>query len=244
MPLVESQIDSRVLGNSRKLWYQPHDSESEPAALCLFLDGEFYIDVERVDAPRIVSAMQSERRIPPVAAAYISHIEQPIRWRESFCNDEFVRFLTFEVLPQVRRELAVRPATPVCLIGLSLTGLAAAHAAFSRPDCFPRVVCQSASFWWADEALTNRIPEFAALPELIRITCGSRETIDVTDHGEGLIQTIAQLTACRRMRNAIAAAGGRVSYTEFEGGHEMKCWADDLPDSLAAVLPVGRDAFA
>ncbi|MCA9053108.1 MAG: hypothetical protein KDA75_04690 [Planctomycetaceae bacterium] len=237
MSLRESQLWSSSLENRRRLWFQPSECGSA-TAICVFLDAEYYLD--RLDAASLLGELQSTGQIPPVAAVYVSHVDQPTRWRESFCNPAFADFLADDLLPTATEALGIDHTIPACLIGLSLTGLAAAHVAVSRSDRVSRVVCQSASFWWDDESLTRRIPACSSFPERIRIACGGRETVDLFDHGDGLVQRVSQLTANRRMRDALLARGADVSYSEFDGGHDLACWRDDLPASLAAAIGIGQ----
>ena len=62
------------------------------------------------------------------------------------------------------------------------------------------------------------------------------ETKEHVDHGKGLVQEESQLAANRRMRDALVDRGHRVSYQEFDGGHDITGWRADLPESLSHLL--------
>ena len=56
----------------------------------------------------------------------------------------------------------------------------------------------------------------------------------------GLVQVDSQLDSNRQMRDALVDHGYRVSYAEFEGGHDLVCWRRDLPDDLKALYTQGQ----
>lgn len=121
-------IDSAVLGNARAVWVQP--VPRTPRAVLLFLDGEHY--VRDLGAVAIMQTLHEGGVLADLLPVYVSHVDYPTRWRESFCNPDFGRFLATELLPWVRTEFGVTAETPDALVGLSLTWLAAAYAALDH----------------------------------------------------------------------------------------------------------------
>lgn len=230
--LLQCEFESRILGNRRTVWVQPGDSLAN--GVCVFLDGEYYL--AHVRAAGIVSRLQEEGAMPPMAVAYVSCIDHDVRWPESFCNPDFASFLRGELLPWLTSRFASIGPGDNALVGLSLTGLSAAHAALQGPDAFPRVLCQSGSFWWNEgsfaEEVRNRPPSKVAF----RITVGCKETDEDVDHGRGLVQRESQVASNRRVCDALIAKGHSVSYHEFDGGHDVASWRNDLPGSLAALF--------
>ena len=232
IPLLQCEVTSRRLGNRRAVWLQPSAVRSDVA--CIFLDAEYYL--AHLRAASVLAELQSSAAIPPATVAYVSSIDQEARWPESFCNDDFAAFLHEELVPWLRDRAELDEGGITVLAGLSLTGLSAAHAALRHPNSFPRVLCQSASFWWNDNWLANHLPDFDSDPVSFRITVGTRETKEDVDHGNGLVQRDSQLASNRRFRAALVAAGHRVSYEEHAGGHDIASWRADLPASLVALL--------
>ncbi|MHC4410629.1 MAG: alpha/beta hydrolase [Planctomycetota bacterium] len=229
--LLQCEIDSHRLGNRRTLWLQPPRVPS--ADTCIFLDGEYYL--AHVRAASVVAELQATEVIPSMTAVYVSCMDHDTRWPESFCNDRFAAFLHEELVPWVRTRSGAGENGVTTLAGLSLTGLSAAHAALLYPTTFPRVLCQSGSFWWNDNWLAHNLPDPVAGTLSFRITVGDRETSEDVDHGKGLLQRESQLASNRLFRDALAKAGHQVSYSEFPGGHDVASWRTDLPASLTAL---------
>ena len=235
MPLAETHIKSRLLGNERRVWVQQPGEDRRARAICVLLDGEYY--VERMAVTQQLADLQASRQLPPLAIFYVSHVDGPARWHESFCNTRFAQFVGDELIPWTRDLLQGQlDSQPVILGGLSLTGLAAAHAALVQPKAVAGVFCQSASFWWSDNQLVRDVLDGNHAPQRFRIVCGSRETEDYVDHGSGLVQRTSQLESNQKMRDALLKRGHTVSYEEFDGGHDLASWEADLPRSLEALL--------
>ena len=241
MELEATTFRSQRLGNERSLWVQPPAAGGE-AAICLtLLDAEYYI--ERIQAPKLLDSLQASGALPPMTVVYVSHLDGETRWPESFCNPNFAGFLAEELTPWAHSELPTT-ATQYFLGGLSLTGLAAAHAALSHPDAFTGVLCQSASFWWAEGRLIDEVnagvfasptSDQGAHP-VCRISCGSQELQEYVEHGADLIQRSSQLASNQAMANALRNQGYEVSFEEFEGGHDIDSWKIDLPKSIASLV--------
>jgi enterochelin esterase family protein len=210
-------------------------AKQEAMAICLLLDGEYY--VHKMDAPAVVAQLQNERQIPPLAVVYVSHIDGQTRWRETFCNEHFACSIAEEFLPWAKENAgAAQEDPPIILGGLSLTGLAAAHAGLLFPKHFKGILCQSASFWWSENWLSQTLGHPGPRLPAFRISCGKSETKEHVDHGEGLIQRTSQIVSNRMMRDALRDQNCRLSYAEFEGGHDIASWKADLPHSLIWLM--------
>ncbi len=232
--LLKRQFDSAILGNSRSVWIQTPAPQRHPApGVHVFLDAEHYLG--DVGAATIVAQLQRDGRLAGLLPVYVSHVDYPTRWRESFCNPDFGRFLSTELLPWITGEFNVDPQPHNALVGLSLTGLAAAHAALHHPHTLHRVLCQSGSFWWRDGQLIDDVLRLPSSELSVCLSVGVREIDENVDHGDGLFQKEAQLSANRRMRQALATRGFRVGYWEFDGGHDIASFRKDLPRGLSEL---------
>lgn len=231
--ILQCECRSETLRNSRTVWVQ-RPSSAEIAGVCVFLDGEYYI--AQLRAAAIVDRLQRQESMPPFLVAYVSHIDFDIRWPESFCNPNFALFLSGELVPWLVAEFEVSRHCETAIVGLSLTGLSAAHAALQHPGAFNRVLCQSGSFWWNESWLPSNLDEHPNSNAVFRVSVGSSETTEEVDHGKGLIQSESQLASNRRMRDALIAKGHRVSYHEFDGAHDVPSWRNDLPGSLTSLF--------
>jgi iron(III)-enterobactin esterase len=220
----------------RTIWIQ-RPLSNIPKGICLFLDAECYM--AQVGAAPIIARMQQEDRFPPMLAAYVSsHADSLVRWTDSFCNDDFARYIATELLPWLIAEFDVIPDENI-LAGLSLTGLSAAHAGLKYPGVFPRVLSQSGSFWWNDTWLPQEVKRNRFTGTAFRLTVGldeSNSNTTHTNHGHQLVQVESQLDSNRRMRDALMATGHRVSYLEHPGGHDFSTWRTGLEASLLALL--------
>jgi enterochelin esterase-like enzyme len=231
----EFVLRSPTLNNERRCWIQRPLAGARATAICLLLDGEYY--VQRMEAPAVIAGLQESQQLPPVAVVYVSHIDGVTRWPESFCNERFARFVSEELIPWAKGQITTTAEdVPIILGGLSLTGLAAAHTAFLYPDSFAGVLCQSASFWWSDNWLTHQFQRAPLRVPPFRIFCGNLETADYVEHGPELIQRTSQLDSNRLMRDALIEHGCSISYEEFSGGHDIASWKADLPNSLQSLL--------
>jgi enterochelin esterase family protein len=233
--ITAANIYSRTLKNERQVWLQPPPDALSAETICILLDGEYY--VERMNGPPVIDEFQRSKSVAPFAVAYISHIDSETRWTESKCNERFARFVSEELVPWVHSRFGHAGGNlPTILGGLSLTGLAAAHAVLCSPNSFSGIFCQSASFWWSDLWLVNECRSHGRLPVKFRISVGSSETAEYVEHGPDLIQRTSQVASNRAMRDALLQNGCDVSYEEFVGGHGLASWKADLPKSLMALL--------
>jgi enterochelin esterase-like enzyme len=233
--LIESTIRSQFLGNDRQVWFQPSPKNRPAQALCVLLDGEYYVD--RMDAPSVLAALQTSHDFPAFSVAYVSHVDGPTRWQECCCNEHFAKFVSTELLPWLESTFSQEAPSPVIILGgLSLTGLAAAHTALLHPEKFFGVLCQSASFWWSDNWLVQECGKRPRTNLRFRMSCGSQETTEYLEHGPNLIQRTSQLAANRAMRDVLKNLCRSVSYEEFTGGHDIASWRSDLPRSFTALL--------
>lgn len=226
----EVQFDS--LDAPRKVWLQ--EPASKPAVVCvLFLDAEFYLD--RVQAPETLRTMQATGQIPPVTGVYLSHVNAAARHTDYPCNAEFSRFLATECLTWIKERIG--PVDRFLIAGLSLSGLSAAFTALQYPADFPLVLCQSPSAWWNDEWLSGSLREATIKPCRFWISVGDEELRAGISHPpSGMLQNTSQLASVRRLSQSLLSTGHEVRHAEFAGGHDLRCWAADLPAALTWLL--------
>ena len=231
--LSEHQFQSPTLGNSRQVRFQEPQGAA-PSCVCIFLDAEYY--VELLGAPEITHELQASGEIPSLLAAYVSHVDHEVRWPESFCNRDFDRCVVDELIPWIMGSFDLSPTIEVVIVGVSLTGLSAAHAALASEDRISRALCQSASFWWEQGWFRKNLASHPPSQVRFRLSVGVEETKEWVDHGNGLVQEESQLESNRETRDALRARGHHVSYHEFSGGHDLDSFRADLPGSLVALF--------
>lgn len=231
--LHQLTISSTMSDCARTAWYLP--SVTSARRLCLFLDGEFY--VHRMQAPALIRELESQELLPPMACLFVSHVDGAARHRDYTCSARFADYLVNDVLPWLRAQNATVAAHDVLLGGTSLSGLQAAYTALSQPHLFPRVLCQSGSFWWNNEWLREHVQQLATLPAKFWISVGDQETATGVSHPpSGLLQEIDQITACENFATTVGERGCDTFYHRYQGGHDMPSWAEELPGALRWLL--------
>jgi enterochelin esterase family protein len=203
--------------------------EGTPRWSLLFLDAEIYI--EAVYAPSMIQGLQQQGLIPPVRACYLSHHGAAARQVDYTCDADYSAFIAHDVLNWMRANGAA--STPLIIVGLSLSGLAAAHLAVQAPHLFYSAICQSPSMWWENERFKESLPTAETQSSRLWISVGDEETSKDISHGpSGLHQSTSQLDSYRRACAALKERGYRVNDPVFSGGHDPNCWREELPTAL------------
>jgi enterochelin esterase family protein len=234
-PMDEGFVRSEWKAPGRRVWSVAPGAVA-PAALLVFLDAELYL--QRVAAAQAVRDLVDHGAIPPVATVYVSHGDAAARHTDFVCDDAYAHFLAEALLPFARHRVPAAASERVVLVGLSLSGLAAGHAALTAGR-FRAAVCQSPSFWWDGERFAASLDPAGDGAAAFWISVGDLETESGVSHPpSGLRQETSQLDSCRRGAEALRAAGHTVSHRIFAGGHDPACWKKDLALALPWALSV------
>jgi enterochelin esterase family protein len=230
--LAQFEIASELLNEPRKIWVQP--AMARPVVDCLiFLDAEFYI--ERVQAPTILADLQKAGDLPPVTSIYLSHLDIMARASDFTCNHAFASFVATDLCRWI--EQTVGHFERFFLCGLSLSGLAATFAALQHSTTFCGVLAQSPSAWWDDERLANSLTPDKRNGSRIWISVGDQESqVNVMHSPVGLFQKASQRDSVRRLVAKLEGLCHEVHFKEFSGGHDMVCWAEELPRALPWLM--------
>ncbi|MFG0264822.1 MAG: enterochelin esterase domain-containing protein [Rhodopirellula sp. JB055] len=235
---VETQtIQSEILQNQRDVhFYRPAGYEPNAAgnALLVVFDGDRYLD--EVNLPTILDNLTTAKKIPSTAAVLVSNPSPKTRSVELPCNDDFVRFLTDELLPLVRDQSIDADRENTVLVGASYGGLASSYAALKASDVFGNVLSQSGSYWWSPGG------EFGAVDSgepnwLIReyVRADQKPVRFVLQ--AGTFETASRiLPDNRHFRDCLRAKGYDVHYSEFVGGHGYFHWRYAIADGLIELL--------
>ncbi|MBS0976394.1 enterochelin esterase, partial [Serratia rubidaea] len=167
------------------------------------------------------------------------------RERELPCNADFWLALQAELLPLVRQRMAFSDSGARTVVaGQSYGGLAAMYAGLHWPQRFGRVLSQSGSFWWPT---VQYVTDFARRAEFDegwltqqvrqgRVAAGTLTVFQEAGSREEDIEFVNQ-----QMQQALKAAGHRVNYRVFSGGHDALCWRGGLLDGLHWLLSAMDD---
>lgn len=229
---MQAQVPSPLLDEPRTVWVEP--PEQGLAETCLiFLDGELYRN--GVSAPAIVRQLQLSGDVPAVTSVYVSNLSAAARHCDFTCRDSFSLFLARDLKDWIEKQLGRHRNYIVC--GLSLSGLAAAFTLRQHPSEFRAALCQSPSAWWHGEWLAASWPVNSPCHGRYWISVGDQERQVGSAHAPtGLFQNVSQLDSCRRLARTLIDRGHEVCYSEYIGGHDMKCWQKELPDALKWLL--------
>lgn len=242
--LSEHTVAGTALGAGRRAWlyeparsgpheptrrepYEPvHRSAPYELPLLVLLDGDHW--GPHLGVAHLLDNLIADGLIPPVAAVLPDSVDSDTRYRELTCRQDYVSFLTEELLPwaAARLPLSDDPGRTV-IAGQSLGGLTAAYVGLTASHRFGHVLAQSGSFWWPAgpdaEWFAEALAAAPRVPVRFRFAFGEQEWV--------------VLPAARRLRGALAAAGYHdAEYREFNGGHDYLCWRAELADGLVAAL--------
>jgi enterochelin esterase-like enzyme len=231
----EDFVPSNAKTPGRRIWVLDRRSVV-PTFMLVFLDAELYL--ERVGAAQLVQQLEDDGHIPPAVSVFVSNNGASSRHTDYVCDEDYSRFLSDELLPSMLGRTPGLRSDRVVLIGLSLSGLAAAHAAITTGQ-FRAAVCQSPSFWWEQERFALSLSRAPSMAAAFWVSVGDLEIESGVSHPpSGIFQGTTQRDSCDRASAALRAAGYAVSHRVFRGGHDPACWRDDL----ALALPWATSA--
>jgi len=237
------KIKSEILKEDRvfRVYTPPgYDPKGKPCGLLIFFDGEAVPFA--VPLPTVLDNLIAREKIPPMVAVMLN--SQTTRSRDLACSEPFADFLAKELVTWVRGNfnISADPSQTV-VSGFSLGGLAAAYCGLRHPGVFGNVLSQSGSFWhfdgWKESAdiferniftdsgwLTRQFAKSPRLPLRFFMEVGMLE--------QGI--PINMVLENRRLHDVLVAKGYPVTYSEYNGGHDMLCWRGSLADGLIALV--------
>jgi enterochelin esterase family protein len=231
--------DSAVYpGTSRKFWvhlptrYDP----SEPAALMVFQDGQWYLDPEgEIRGAIVLDNLIHRGDIPVTIGVFVDPgvvegADDPNNRNVEYdaFDDRYVTFLLTEIIPQVAKRYAITSDPDrwgVC--GGSSGGNGAFTAAWLRPDKFRRVICFLSSFVQMPygNPYPQLIPRVPHKPLRIFMQAGHRDLRWNEPESNWLANNL-------RVAAALAEAGYDFRLVLGDGGHSPNHAGVLLPDAL------------
>jgi enterochelin esterase-like enzyme len=235
----EESVSSRHLNSERKvlIYTPPGYSERNPPYPTVYLtDGEDPDGL--VFATSTLENLVADGRIPPVVVVRMVNPDRPTRGRDLACNDAFLAYVNYELVPFVRRMYNTsRDPLSTLIGGDSLGGLTATCMGLRHPETFGMVLSQSGAYWYKQSRdeyaepnwLAQQFVESKKLPLRFYLDAGTNE-VDLSGKGEDILLTN------RHLRDVLRAKGYEVHYQEFEGDHDWINWRGTLADGLIAML--------
>jgi enterochelin esterase-like enzyme len=219
-----------ITGSQRKIYlYKPPTNEKVP--LVVVWDGQDYL--KRAKLNFVVDNLLAEKRLKPIALAFVCNGGPKSRMSEYACNDATLDFLMTGVIPLATRELNLldidRHPGEFGILGASMGGLMAAYTGARFPNVFGRVISQSGAFTWNDfDTVVFDLFTRSAYH-------GLRIWLDV-----GIYDLIGLLEANRKMRDLLMKRKYQPTYREFPAGHNYPAWRDDVWRGLEALYGTDR----
>lgn len=227
-------------GTTRKYWvYVPQQYDgSQPAALMVFQDGEWYQDKKgQCRAPIVFDNLIHKGEIPVTIGVFINpgafdpEKEQRPRNRSveyDTLSDQYANFLVDEFLPFVEKTHNVKFSTDPeqrAICGISSGGICAFTAAWERPDQFRKVVSHVGSFTniRGGDAYPGIIRKADKRPIRVFLQDGSGDLDNA--HGNWPL-------ANQQMAKALEFAKYDYKFEYGDGGHNMKHGGAIFPDTL------------
>jgi enterochelin esterase-like enzyme len=232
MDAEEYNFTGEALGYSRKVWIAgSHSPPSSQRQICLFLDAEFYLN--RLEATEILDALSADGAITPAVGVFVSNQSVEDRHFDYACNSQYGGFIAVDLMDWINDLLPNTSHSGNLIVGLSLSGLAAAHIALTHRNRFSKAICQSGSFWWNGEWFAKNALALSSAKGRFWLSVGDQETESGVVHGPtGLRQDVSQIAGCERAARTLQSAGHKVHLNRFAGGHDTTAWKADLPLAL------------
>ena len=224
---------SRVFpGTHRRYWvYVPAQyRETEPAALMVFQDAQWYLDLDfEVRAPIVFDNLIHRGDMPVTIGVFVAPGEPGNRNVEyDAFSDAYATFLLTEILPTVRSGYSITDDPERWAIGGGSSGGSCAFTvAWMRPDRFRRVLCFVGSFAQLDGG--NRYPDLISetpkKPLRIFLHAATRDLNWNAPRYNWLSENL-------RVAAALAERGYDFRLVLGDGGHDGNHGGVILPDAL------------
>ncbi len=230
--LEKHTVSDPALGYTRTIHLLRGPSH-KPQRLCLFLDGELYL--QKMDVLPVLKSLLDRNALPPVTFAFMDHENMKARGEDYTCNDQFGRYIGERVIPWLQSEIPGLQPGHHLIGGLSLSGLASAWLALQYPEHFPYCLSQSGSFWWNDQHFTKMAPQNGSIKTRFWLSVGDQET-EVDEPPE-----VSQIVGVKHAYHVLRSLGATVHYHEYHGGHDLKYWRAELEQALLWLLTGNKD---
>ncbi|MGA9527275.1 MAG: alpha/beta hydrolase-fold protein [Terriglobales bacterium] len=236
--VTPTSLKSASLKEERTLSiYTPPDYDGPTAAdLLIVFDGATYVGNAStgIPSPAILDNLIAAKKIGPTVAIFVNNMGQ--RTRDLGGYAPFADFVALELIPWARKNYRILDGpSHVVLAGSSRGGLAASHCAFLHSDVVGNVLSQSGAYWVRNDE-TNALP-WPLTEDTGDLTLSFRksELLPIRFYMEvGRFDSL--LKDNREMRDVLLVKGYRVTYREFDGGHDYFYWRGSLADGLIALI--------
>ncbi|MBY0492803.1 MAG: 23S rRNA (adenine(2503)-C(2))-methyltransferase RlmN [Cyanobacteria bacterium] len=222
--LIAESFQSRSLGGTRRVWfYLPPGYASNKDALyptMYVLDGANYVG--KMDVPRVLDHLISNKSIPPVIAVFS---EPADRQEEYSRNPTWRAFIANELVPAVDKRFRTFP-TPDhrVILGSSLAAYGAIDLAVAAPSVFG--LCAAIA------------PPVQTATIVLNQPAARASVVSIRFFVMGGVYD-AMIDGARLLRTTLDGYQAPVTYLEVPEGHNTNTFRAHLDDALKALLPSG-----
>jgi enterochelin esterase family protein len=221
--LVETEIESRIRGNRRKiLVYLPagYEDGDRRYPTAYFGDGSDY--VSRVPVPRILDYVIARGGVRPLVGVFIEPMPRSEEYR---MNEDYGRFVAEELVPWIdSRYRTIDSAEARAVLGGSRGGLAAADVAYSHADTFG--ACGAIAPAASPTNLIDVIAQGEVKPVRFFVLVG---LYDLDWRPDGIA-----------LYDVLRSKGYDVEFLEIPEGHSWNAWKSYIDDVLMVLFPAER----
>ncbi|MGJ8678589.1 MAG: GNAT family N-acetyltransferase [Akkermansiaceae bacterium] len=228
--LEEHIVEDKSTGYTRIIRLQRAPSE-KLHRLCLFLDGEHYW--RDMGVIPLLKDLMEKGELSPMTLAFVGHVSGAARQEDYICTDGYSRFIGSAVMPWLADEVSSLQEGGHLICGLSLSGLMAVYQTLRYPQHFEACLSQSGSHWWEYEWFAEMARKQAPTNARFWLSAGDKETETNVKHSPTLIQGISQIKGVSKAAELLEEVGGAVRFNQYQGGHSLQCWHDELGDAMA-----------
>jgi len=111
--------------------------------------------------------------------------------------------------------------------------------ALRYPEHFHYCLSQSGAFWWNDEFFIKTAPQHAPTVNRFWLSVGDQET-EADETPPGSPPEVSQIVGVNNACRVLKSLGATVQHHEYQGGHSMPCWRDELKQALTWLLADGN----
>lgn len=233
LELDEHTVQSSCGGYTRKVWLIKGPQEEEHP-LCVFLDGEFYI--ERVGALPILERLQQSPKLPSMSYLFVSYEDAAARQKDLICNPQYSKFIAEDLVHWAKQQIPTLRDRKHVLCGVSLSGLMSGYTTIHYPEVFSFSLCQSGSFWWKHEWFAEQVRSVSPIRGRFWFGVGDKETEEQVSHPPTLYQEISQISGVQKAAQLFSKLGAEVHYHLYSGGHEAEPWREELAEAVEWLL--------
>ncbi|SEP85425.1 alpha/beta hydrolase [Piscibacillus halophilus] len=233
--MLDKEINSDYLDETLvvKIYKPKNFSSLYKYHICIMQDGNDYYQLGR--AATVSDRLHEQKEIENTIFVGIHYKDRYDRWDkyhpEGQKNEAYMKFLVFEALPMLDRELpSYHVGSTRVLMGDSLGGTISLMTALKYPNNFGKIIMQSP---YVDDQVIKAVNHSSEIQNMsIYHTIGLDETEVPTTKGE----QDDFLTPNRELHGILKEKVNDYTYKELEGKHTWKQWQKDLPEALKQIF--------